>query len=156
MLLDANLLLYAVHKGADRHEAASAWLTEQLNGSRRVGIPWSSLGAFLRIATHPRAFPRPLSPATACERVNDWLSSPVAWIPQPGPEHSRILSQLITKHDTRGNLVPDAMLAALALEHGLTLYSTDTDFALFSGLRWTNPLDSAAASTPKPSDDPPT
>ena len=145
MLLDANLLLYAVHKGADRHEAARRWLTEQLNGSRRIGIPWSSLGAFLRIATHPRAFPRPLSPATACERVSDWLSAPVAWIPQPGPEHSRILRQLITEHDVRGNLVPDAMLAALAIEHGLTLHSTDTDFARFSGLRWTNPLEGAAA-----------
>jgi len=141
MLLDANLLLYAVHKGADRHEAARGWLTEQLNGSRRVGIPWPSLGAFLRISTHPRAFPRPLSPATACERMNDWLSAPVAWIPQPGPEHSRILRQLVTAHDARGNLVPDAMLAALAIEHGLTLHSTDTDFARFGGLRWTNPLE---------------
>jgi uncharacterized protein len=152
MLLDANLLIYAIHKGADRHEAALAWLTEQLNGSRRVGIPWSSLGAFLRIATHPRAFPRPLSPATACERVSDWLSSPVAWIPQPGPEHSRILRQLITDYDARGNLIPDAMLAALAIEHGLTLYSTDTDFARFSELRWTNPLGGAGVSSPQSAD----
>jgi hypothetical protein len=141
MLLDANLLLYAVHKGADRHEAARKWLTEQLNGSRRVGIPWSSLSAFLRIATHPRAFPRPLSPTTACQRVSDWLSAPVVWIPQPGPEYSRILRQLVTEHDARGNLVPDAMLAALAIEHGLTLHSTDTDFARFSPLRWMNPLE---------------
>jgi uncharacterized protein len=144
MLLDANLLLYAVHKGAARHEAARAWLTEQLNGSRRVGIPWSSVGAFLRIATHPRAFPRPLTAATAWELVHDWLSAPVAWVPQPGPEHSRILGHLVIEHDVRGNLVPDAMLAALAIEHGLTLHSTDTDFARFGGLRWTNPLDSAA------------
>jgi len=153
MLLDANLLLYAVHKGADRHEAARAWLTEQLNGSRRVGIPWSSLGAFLRIATHPRAFPRPLSPATAWERVNDWLAAPVIWIPQPGPEHSRILGRLITEHNVRGNLVPDAMLAALAIEHGLTLHSSDTDFARFSELRWTNPLDGRTASSPQAADD---
>ncbi len=149
MLLDANLLLYAVHKGADHHETARAWLTEQLNGSRRVGIPWSSVGAFLRIATHPRAFPRPLSPATAWERVNDWLSTPVVWIPQPGAAHSRILGQLITEHDVRGNLVPDAMLAALAVEHGLTLQSTDTDFARFGALRWTNPL-AGAAGSPSP------
>jgi uncharacterized protein len=140
MLLDANLLLYAVHKGAIRHEAARAWLTEQLNGSRRVGIPWSSLGAFLRIATHPRAFPHPLSPAAAWERVTDWLAVPVAWIPEPGPEHTRILGQLIETHDVRGKLVPDAMLAALAIEHGLTLYSTDTDFARFRELRWEDPL----------------
>jgi uncharacterized protein len=140
MLLDANLLLYAVHRGADQHDAAREWLTEQLNGSRRVGIPWTSLGAFLRISTHPRAFPRPLSPATAWERVTDWLAAPVAWIPEPGPEHVRILGDLIARHDVRGGLVPDTMLAALAIEHGLTLYSTDTDFARFTEVRWKNPL----------------
>jgi uncharacterized protein len=140
MLLDANLLLYAVHRGADRHDAAREWLTEQLNGSRRVGIPWSSLGAFLRISSHPRAFPRPLSAATAWERVTDWLAAPVAWIPEPGPEHARILGELIARYDVRGGLVPDAMLAALAIEHGLTLHSTDTDFARFPDLRWNNPL----------------
>ncbi len=140
MLLDANLLLYAVHKSAGQHEAAAEWLTEQLNGSRRVGLPWQSLGAFLRIATHPRAFEHPLSPATAWERAIDWLAAPVAWIPAPGPEHGRILGELMTTHDVRGNLVPDAMLAALAVEHGLTLYSTDTDFARFRELRWENPL----------------
>jgi uncharacterized protein len=143
MLLDANLLLYAVHRGADQHDAARTWLTEQLNGSRRVGIPWSTLGAFLRIATHPRAFPRPPSPTTAWERVSDWLAAPLAWIPEPGPEHARILGDLITKHDIHGNLVPDAMLAALAIEHGLTVCSTDTDFARFTDLRWENPLRNA-------------
>jgi toxin-antitoxin system PIN domain toxin len=140
MLLDANLLLYAVHKQAEQHDAAAAWLTDQLNGSRRVGLPWQSLAAFLRIATHPRAFQRPLSPAIAWEQVTNWLSAPVAWVPDPGPEHARILGELITSHDVRGNLVPDALLAALAIEHGLTLYSTDTDFARFRDLRWQNPL----------------
>lgn len=140
MLLDANLLLYSVHEQSDRHEAAVAWLTEQLNGSRRVGIPWSSLGAFLRIATHPRAFPRPLTPARAWECVSDWLAAPVAWIPEPGPQHAHILGQLVAAYDVRGNLVPDAMLAALAIEHGLTLHSTDTDFARFRELRWEDPL----------------
>lgn len=140
MLLDANLLLYAVNKGATQHRAAADWLTEQLNGPRRVGLPWQSLGAFHRIATHPRAFRRPLSSATAWERVTDWLAAPVAWIPEPGPGHARILGELIVEHDVRGNLVPDATLAALAIEHGLTLCSTDTDFARFDGLRWENPL----------------
>jgi toxin-antitoxin system PIN domain toxin len=142
MLVDANLLLYAVHRGAHQHEAARTWLTDQLNGSRRVGIPWLSIGAFLRISTHPRAFPRPLSAATAWERVSDWLAAPVAWIPEPGPEHPRILGRLIAEHDVRGNQVPDALLAALAIEHGLIVHSADTDFGLFSGLRWTNPLES--------------
>lgn len=140
MLIDANLLLYAVHQGADQHEVASAWLTAQLNGPRRVGLPWQSLAAFLRISTHSRAFPRPLSPATAWERVRDWLKAPVAWIPEPGPEHGRILGELVTKYEVRGNLVPDATLAALAIEHGSTLCSNDTDFARFSTLRWENPL----------------
>jgi toxin-antitoxin system PIN domain toxin len=140
MLLDANLLLYAVHKHSEQHQAAVTWLTEQLNGSRRVGLPWQTLAAFLRIATHPRAFQRPLSAATAWERVTDWLSAPVAWIPSPGQEHARILGELVTTYDVRGNLVPDALLAALAIEHGLTLYSTDTDFARFRELRWQNPI----------------
>jgi toxin-antitoxin system PIN domain toxin len=140
MLLDANLLLYAVHEGAPQHEAAAEWLTEQLNGSRRVGLPWQSLAAFLRISTHPRAFQRPIDPATAWERVSDWLAAPVAWIPQPGPEYARTLGELITNHEVRGNLVTDAQLAALAIEHGVTLCSNDTDFARFPQLRWTNPL----------------
>lgn len=142
MLLDANLLLYAVHKGAPQHERASDWLTEQLNGSKRVGFPWQSLGAFLRISTHPRAFQRPLAPATAWERVTDWLSCPVAWIPQPGPEHASILGKLLTSYEIAGNLVPDAQLAALAIEHGIPICSTDTDFARFREVRWIDPLQS--------------
>jgi toxin-antitoxin system PIN domain toxin len=141
MLLDANLLLYAVHKGAEQHETATQWLTEQLNGPRRVGLPWQSLAAFLRIATHPRAFEHPLTPAMAWERVSDWLAAPAAWIPEPGPHQERILRELITTHNVSGNLIPDTMLAALAIEHGLTLCSTDTDFARFRrDLRWENPL----------------
>jgi toxin-antitoxin system PIN domain toxin len=140
MLLDANVLIYAVDEHAALHETAVAWLTQQLNGTQRVGVPWQSVGAFLRIATHPRVFEKPLAPATAYDRVTDWLSAPVAWIPQPGPEYHRVLGQLITVYNAGGNLIPDAMLAALAIEHGVTLYSTDTDFARFKGLRWENPL----------------
>lgn len=140
MLIDANLLLYAVHERAEQHAAAADWLTEQLNGPRRVGLPWQSLAAFLRIATHPRAFERPLPASVAWARVADWLSAPVAWIPEPGPAHAPILGQIITTYDVRGNLIPDAFLAALAVEHGLTVYSTDTDFARFDEVRWENPL----------------
>jgi len=145
MLLDANLLLYAVHERAAAHEAAAAWLTDQLNGRRRVGFPWQSLAAFLRISTHPRAFEQPLDAATAWERVADWLAAPVAWIPQPGSEHAALLGELITRHDVRGNLVPDAQLAALAVEHGLTVCSSDTDFARFTEVRWLNPLEPSRA-----------
>jgi uncharacterized protein len=140
MLLDANLLLYAVNSAAREHDAASEWLTAQLNGSRRVGFPWQSLAAFLRIGTHPRAFQRPLPPAAAWTQVTDWLEAPVAWVPEPGPEYQRVLNELIAEYDVRGNLMPDAALAALAIEHGLALCSADTDFARFRELRWQNPV----------------
>ena len=140
MLLDANLLLYAVHERAEQHDQATASMTETLNGEVRVGFPWQSICAFLRISTHPHAFQRPLDSATAWERVADWLAAPVAWLPQPGPEYRRILGELVQTHRIRGNLIPDAALAALAIEHGVALVSTDTDFARFGGLRWKNPL----------------
>lgn len=140
MLVDANLLIYAVDERAERHDRATAWLTEQLNGPRRVGLPWQSVNAFLRITTHPRASAHPLHPRTAWERVADWLAAPVAWIPGPGLEYARIFGNLVTTYELRGNLMTDAALAALAIEHGLTLYSTDTDFARFRELRWENPL----------------
>ena len=140
MLLDANLLIYAVDGGAERHEQAAAWMEEQLNGPRRVGLPWQSLNAFLRIVTHPRAALRPLDPRTAWDQVMDWLASPVAWVPEPASEYRRILGELISTYDLRGNLIPDGALAALAIEHGLPLVSADTDFARFRELRWVNPL----------------
>lgn len=143
MLVDANLLIYAVHKGTPQHQRAAAWLTEQLNGPKRVGLPWQSLAAFMRISTHSRAFQRPLAPATAWELVTDWLAAPATWIPQPGPEHGRILGELITAYEIRGNLVTDAQLAALAIEHGVPVCSNDTDFARFRELRWIDPLESA-------------
>ncbi len=140
MLVDANLLLYAVHRQSPFHKQGRDWLTEQMNGSRRVGLPWQSLTSFLRIATHPRALERPLSGADAWARVTDWLRAAVAWIPEPGEHHAAILGELVIGHDVRGNMVPDAHLAALALEHGLTVCSADTDFARFTGVRWENPL----------------
>jgi len=141
MLLDANLLLYAVNRRSSHHEEAASWLTERLNAPRRVGLPWQSLAAFLRISTHPRAFDRPLEPGVAWERIADWLAAPAAWIPQPGPDHARLLGELVVRYDLRGNLIPDAQLAALALEHGLTVCSTDTDFARFADVRWQNPVE---------------
>jgi uncharacterized protein len=140
MLLDANVLLYAVHRNSRFNARARDWLTDQLNGSRRVGLPWQSLGAFLRIATHPRAFERPLHPNAAWARVIDWLACDVAWIPEPGPRYPELLGELIDRYELRGNLVPDAQLAALALEHGLTVYSADTDFARFAEVEWRNPI----------------
>jgi uncharacterized protein len=143
MLIDANLLLFAVHRRSAFHKTAREWLTETLNGSRRVGFPWQSLAAFLRISTHHRAFERPLEPKDAWARVTDWLASDVAWIPRPTERHQDMLGELIVRYEVRGNLIPDAQLAALALEHGLTVCSTDTDFARFAEVRWENPLASS-------------
>jgi len=144
MLVDANLLLYAADERSPRNRAASEWITEQLNGPRRVGLPWQSLAAFLRISTHPRALAGPLAPADAWRQVEEWLAAPAAWVPEPGPGHAQLLGDLIVRHEVAGNLVPDAQLAALALEHGLTVCSADTDFARFGEIRWRNPLWMAA------------
>lgn len=140
MLLDANLLLYSVDTASRFHEQAREWLLARLNGSRRIGLPWQSLGGFLRIATNPRVLPKPLSSTVAWQQVDIWLAAPATWIPVPGPGHADLLGELIRRHDVAGNLVPDAMLAALALEHGLTICSADTDFARFTEVHWENPL----------------
>ncbi len=140
MLLDANLLLYAVNSSALQHKRAVTWLEEHLNGPRRVGIPWQSVGAFLRVSTHPRAFAQPLSSTHAWRLVEEWLSAPAAWTPTPGARHAELFGELVTRHELTGNLIPDAQLAALALEHGLTVCSADSDFARFTTVRWENPL----------------
>jgi toxin-antitoxin system PIN domain toxin len=140
VLLDANILLYAVDTASPFHDKAKAWLEDALNGSRRVGIPWSSLNAFLRIATNPRALERPLSPRAAWALVEAWLDAPTTWIPQPSAGHREILGRLVVDLDLRANVIADAALAALCIEHGLCIVSADSDFARFPQLRWINPL----------------
>jgi uncharacterized protein len=140
MLVDANLLLYAVDAESRFHTRARDWLAQQLNGERRVGLPWQSLGAFLRIVTRPGISKRPLEPDAAWEQIEDWLACDVAWVPTPTARHPEILGELITRYQLRGNLIPDAQLAALAIEHGVEVCSADTDFARFTALRWVNPL----------------
>lgn len=140
ILVDANLLVYAVDRRAMQHERAAAWLEEQLNGEARVGLPWESLSAFMRIATHPRVMARPLTAAQAWEFVQEWIGAPVAWTPTPTDRHAEVLGALIQRHGVTGNLVQDAHLVAIALQHGLDVCSADTDFARFPEIRWTNPL----------------
>lgn len=139
MLVDANILLYSVDEDSPFHESARDWLTEALNGDQRVGIPWLSVWAFVRIATNPRALTDPLPPTEAWEHVSDWLDAPAAWLPSPGRGHRRLLEQLLLGHDVRAGLVTDAVFAALAWEHGLTVVSADSDFARFPQVRWFNP-----------------
>lgn len=142
ILLDANLLIYAHVSSFQQHEAARNWLDGKLSDNGPVGLPWPSLLGFLRIVTNPRLFERPESMANAWQQVCAWLDSEVAWIPQPTDRHREVLGSLLT--NVRANLVPDAHLAALAIEHGLLLCSTDGDFARFPVLRWQNPLLQAA------------
>ena len=141
MLVDANLLLFAVDGTSRFHAIASRWLGDVLNGPIRVGLPWQSLGAFMRIGTNPRASGHPLTPDEAWSFVEEWLGADAAWVPAPTERHSEVLGSLIVSYQLRGNLVSDAQLAALAIEHGLTLCSADTDFARFKELRWENPLE---------------
>lgn len=140
MLVDANILLFAVDARAPTHARASAWLSGVLNGVQRVGLPWESLTSFVRIATHPRASDHPLAPAAAWGFVADWLAAPMAWVPLPTERHAEVLGGLVETYRLAGNLVPDGHLAALAIEHGLELCSSDTDFARFKEIRWRDPL----------------
>lgn len=140
ILIDANILIYATDSNSERHTVASGWLDAQLSGATAVGLPWPSLLAFLRLATNPRIFPHPLRMSAAWKQVAAWLEADPVWIPQPTGHHAETLRGLLAEPGIHGNLVPDAHLAALAVEHGLTLCSTDGDFARFKNLRWRNPL----------------
>jgi uncharacterized protein len=140
VLVDANILLYSVDEDSPFHALARDWLTAALNGSQRVGIPWYSLWAFVRIVTNPRALANPLSPVEAWEHVVAWLDAPATWIPHPGRGHRNILKALLVTHDVRAGLVSDAALAAIASEHGLAIVSADSDFARFPEIRWINPV----------------
>lgn len=140
MIVDANLLLYAVDESSPHNAAAASWLEEVLFGDRRVGLPWQTIGAFLRIVTHPRVTENPLSGSEAWRYVADWLAIPVVWIPSANEGTARVYARLCEEVGITGNLVPDAQLAAIAIEHGVELASVDTDFARFPGLRWINPL----------------
>lgn len=140
MIVDASVLLYAVDARSPFHQPARNWLEDALSGPARVGLPWMSLTAFLRISTHPRVSANPLSPADAWSYVEDWLGAWPTWIPEPTARHADLLQGLVVDGDLRGNLIPDAHLAALALEHGVGVCSADSDFARFPQLRWVNPV----------------
>ena len=140
MIVDANLLLYAVDTESPFHARARDWLNSQLNGNQSVGLPWQSLGAFLRIVTRQGISEQPSTPAEAWKTIEDWLECDVAWVPTPTERHAEILGELVQRYQLRGNLIPDAQLAALAIEHGVEVCSADTDFARFTEIRWHNPL----------------
>jgi hypothetical protein len=140
ILVDANILVYAHVGSVPQHERARTWLDTELSGTSRVGLPWPSLLGFLRLVTNPRVFQRPESMGDAWAQVAAWLGADVAWIPLPTERHQDVLASLLDAPGMQANLVPDAHLAALAIEHGLTLCSTDGDFGRFPTLRWRDPL----------------
>lgn len=138
-LVDANVLLYAVNEASARHREARAWLDASLNGSETVAFAWTALLAFLRLATHEAVFPKPLESNDAAGVLRSWLAQPAAVVVEPTPRHLDLLAELLSEVGTAGNLVNDAHLAALALEHGCELVSYDADFARFPGVRWRAP-----------------
>ncbi len=140
MLLDANILLYATDPASALGPRAQQVLVDALNGSQRVALPWQTIGAFVRVATNPRASLDPMSSQEAWGWVEQWLGLDVTWIPPATEATARAYGDLVRDLNVTGNLVPDAMLAALAIEHGLELWTADTDFGRFPGLSWRNPL----------------
>ena len=140
ILVDANLLVYAKVSDFEEHARARAWLDDRLSGAGGVGLPWSSLLAFARLVTNPRVFAKPLTITRAWDQVREWRASPVVFSPEPTERHDEVLAMLVPQAVNRSNLLPDAHLAALAIEYGLTLCSADGDFARFAGLLWENPL----------------
>lgn len=140
ILVDANVLLYAYDAASPRHAAAKAWWEERLSGPDPVRLAWSTIVAFLRIGTHHRVFKEPLAMDEACDHVTSWLARPMVGVLEPGQRHWDIMQRLLVSAQALGNLVTDAHLAALAIEHGAELCSTDGDFARFRALRWVNPI----------------
>lgn len=138
-IVDANVLLHAVNQDSEQHPSAADWLGKSLSGGEPVGFAWVVLLGFLRISTRAGVFPSPLSVATAFGYVEEWLARPSALIVAPTSRHVGVLRGLLEPVGTGGNLTTDAHLAALAVEHGATLWSFDRDFARFPGLRWSHP-----------------
>ncbi len=140
MIVDVNVLLAYVDPDAPFHAAASRWLDAELDGPSRVGFAWHSLVGFVRITTNPRVYPEPLGADEAMTYVDAWLAAPGAWVPQPGPRHAQVLRDLLAESGGRAGLVPDAHLAALAVEHGVPVCSFDADFARFPSVGWFRPV----------------
>ncbi len=140
ILVDANLLIWASMDGFDLHERAREWLDGRLRDVPGVGLPWPTLLAFARIVSNPRVFKNPMPIEAAWRQVEAWRSQTVVFAPEPTTRHAEVLATLMPHVGNRPNLLPDAHLAALAIEYRLTLCSADSDFARFPGLNWVNPL----------------
>ncbi len=140
IVLDVNLLIYAVNEDAPDHKQAKAWLEATLSGTQTVGLTWMVLLAFLRLTTRTGLFAKPLTVEAAFDLIDAWLHQPPVVVLEPGVRHLQTMRDLLSPLGTAGNLTSDAHLAALAVEHGAELCSTDGDFGRFARLRWRNPL----------------
>jgi len=141
IVLDANLLIYAYDSGSTQHGRARPWMEKIFSGMDTVGVPWQAVSAFLRFMTNRRLPGPKLSLEAASQIVTEWLGQPSVRLLSPGDGHWSILRRMLIEGQAPGALVSDAVIAALTVEHGGTLYSADRDFARFPGLRWVNPLE---------------
>jgi hypothetical protein len=139
-IIDANLLLYAYNADAPQQKASARWLQGLLKSGEIIGLPWITIWAFIRISTNSRIWANPRSAGETFAIVGEWLRQPGVVPLNPGPLHAEILEKLVSEQRAAGPLVTDAVLAALAMEHGALLASTDQDFGRFPELRWLNPL----------------
>lgn len=140
LMLDANVLIYAYRSEEKQHAAARVWLERAFAGPEPAGLPWQTMLAFMRITTNHRIFERPLPMQTAQRIVAGWLEQPQVHVIETGAHFFSVLSSLLESAQIRGPLVTDTALAALAIENGATLCTTDRDFARFAGLKWLDPL----------------
>jgi uncharacterized protein len=140
VLLDVNVLVYAHRAEAPQHKAYQRWLQQQVGSGEPFGISHLVLSAFMRIVTHPRIFRTPTPLQEALRAASSLRLQPNCVPISPGPRHWEIFADLCRKAEARGNLIPDAYLAALAIESGCEWITTDRDYSRFPGLRWRHPL----------------
>ena len=140
ILVDAHILLYAEDATSLHHGPAREWWDAQLSGSSPVCLSWTVINAFIRVGTSPRVFDRPLSLHQALASVQSWMDQPCTRWVNPTADHWAVFQKMMLRGQASANLVTDAHLAALAVEYGCELMSTDADFSRFPGLRWRNPL----------------
>jgi hypothetical protein len=137
---DINLLLYAHDSSSPFHAKAAAWWQACLRGTEPVGLLHVVVFGFVRVATNARAFLKPMTPAEAAGHVRSWLEQPPVQVLDPGPNHIRQVLKLLEDLGTAANLVSDAQMAAVAMDHDAVLHTVDTDFVRFQGLLWFNPI----------------